>query len=135
MNGWHFLLTNILPSFCWVQSPHTEGEKEAYCVFTWSDYNHHIYVFRYIIYKPIFVFEQMFSYNSIYQKNSNFLLTVNDRLSPRGLICQNDYLGSIFKVWFVNIFAYSVSRCLSISHNWQKLHVLVFRVVLGVYKH
>ena len=33
----------------------------------------------------------------------NFLLsvnrfTVNDRLSPRGLICQNDVLGSIFKV-------------------------------------
>ena len=24
--------------------------------------------------------------------------TVNDRLSPRGLICQNDFLGSIFKV-------------------------------------
>ena len=26
------------------------------------------------------------------------LSTVNDRLSPRGLICQNDFLGSIFKV-------------------------------------
>ena len=25
-------------------------------------------------------------------------ITVNDRLSPRGLICQNDFLGSIFKV-------------------------------------
>ena len=61
--------------------------------------------------------------------------TVNDRLSSRGLICQNDFLGSIFKVWFVNIFACSVSRCLSISHNWQTLHVLVFRVVLGVHKH
>ena len=26
------------------------------------------------------------------------LYIVNDRLSPRGLICQNDFLGSIFKV-------------------------------------
>ena len=26
------------------------------------------------------------------------LTTVNDRISPRGLICQNDFLRSIFKV-------------------------------------
>ena len=30
--------------------------------------------------------------------NSFLRLIVNDRLSPRGLICQNDFLGSIFKV-------------------------------------
>ena len=29
---------------------------------------------------------------------SYFAGTVNDRLSRRGLICQNDFLGSIFKV-------------------------------------
>ena len=34
----------------------------------------------------------------IWKPTEGETLTVNDRLSPRGLICQNDFLGCIFKV-------------------------------------
>ena len=78
----------------------------------------HIYIYIYIYryQDDLIIFQQY--YNAAYNivnsypqemiiKNTNVnintvnyldLTTVNDRLSPRGLICQNDFLGSIFKV-------------------------------------
>ena len=65
------------------------------------------------------------------------VLTVllNDRLSPRGIICQNDFWGFILKVWFVNIFDCFSASYPPVFHNWQTLHVLAFHVLLGVGKH